>query len=227
MQGTDADSLVKLGHAMLDGMRAGQGPETLAVMDAIGSYMDDYKQPKGPLKITLNPSSKTTAASLENIKSPDEAIKVLGLVVSYAGTRPGAPPAAPAASAADAGKSVAGGSDACKAGARFFVMHEDAYWSVTVRDATKSSGQCIARIDGGDDDIIFSPEKSVAWSLDGPGKPVAACKSGAKVIAAYSDGGWYPAEITGNAAAGAKCPIKFEADGEEDQVDLKKVRRLD
>jgi len=96
MQGGDADGWVQMGAALLDGMRAGQGPAALAVLDAVVSYMNDYKHPQGPLRITLNPPGKTSAASaMADIKTPDDAVKALGLVVSYAGTKPqGAPPAA-------------------------------------------------------------------------------------------------------------------------------------
>ena len=90
MQGADADGLVKLAKAMLGALRAGQGPATLAVLDALASYVEDYKQPKGALRVTLNPTGKTSVATLGDLKDPDEAVKALGLVVSYPGTRPGA-----------------------------------------------------------------------------------------------------------------------------------------
>jgi hypothetical protein len=114
MQGADADGLIKMAKAGLDGLRAGQGPAALAVLDALASYVEDYKQPKGALRITLTPTTKTSVASLSDFKDPDEAIKALGLIVSYAGTRPqtggksGAAPspadAAAAAAAAAAAK---------------------------------------------------------------------------------------------------------------------------
>jgi hypothetical protein len=66
-------------------MRAGQSEATLAVFDALGSYFDDYKHPKGPLKITVNPPNKASAAALSHIKSADDAVKALGLVVTYGG----------------------------------------------------------------------------------------------------------------------------------------------
>ena len=83
----------------------------------MASYVEDYKQPKGALRITLTPTSKTSVASLGDIKDPDEAIKTLGLVVSYPGTRPQAgdkksgaapSPAEPAAAAAAAAAAKAG-----------------------------------------------------------------------------------------------------------------------
>ena len=227
MKSVEADALVKIGTTMLDGLRVGQGPAALAVLDALSSYLDDYKAPKGPLRVTLNPPGKISTASLAEIKNADDAVKVLGLAVSYAGTRPQAPAAG--AAAAPAGVEIASTKSGCSPGARFFVTHEDAWWSVTVREASKSGATCIARIDGsgGDDDVTFALDKALAWSLDGPGKPVAECTNGAKVLVAYKDGGWYAAKVTGDAAAGAKCPITYDSDNSKETVELKRVRRLD
>jgi hypothetical protein len=80
-------------------------------------------------------------------------------------------------------------------------------------------------MDGGNDDITFTLDETLSWSIDGPGKPVAKCAAGDNVLALYSDGGWYTAKVTGG--DGAKCAIKYKADGETDTVELKKVRRLD
>jgi hypothetical protein len=223
MQGIEPVALIVMSKALLAGLRAGQGKATLAALDALGSYLDDYQQTKGPLRVTLNPPEKTSAAAISAMTTPDEAIKALGLVVSYAGTKPQAP-----AAKSDAASASAGGKAGCAPGARFFVMHEEAWWSVTAREASKSGNRCIARIDGGtDDDITFALDQTLAWSIDGPGKPVAKCSSGDKVVVAYKDGGWYPSKVTGNAAAGAKCPIKYDSDDSKEAVELKKVRRLD
>jgi hypothetical protein len=104
MQGSDADGLVKMAKAMLGEMREGQGPATLAVLDALASYVDDYKQPKGVLRLTFNPTGKTSVGSLSAMKSADDAVKALGLVVSYAGTRAQATPAGDVPDAAAATK---------------------------------------------------------------------------------------------------------------------------
>jgi hypothetical protein len=85
LQGTDVDAIMKQAKTMLGGMRAGQSEATLAVFDALGSYLDDYQHPKGPLKITVNPPNKASAAALRDIKSPDDAVKALGLAVTYGG----------------------------------------------------------------------------------------------------------------------------------------------
>jgi hypothetical protein len=227
IQSIEAKALVAVGKAMLDGMRAGQGTATLAVLDALGSYLDDYKQPKGPLRVTLNPPGKTSIAALSDMTSPDDAIKALGLVVSYAGTRPPAP-AAPASTAPASTPPASAGGKGCAPGSRYFVLREDAWWSVTAREASKSGEKCIARVDGdASDDVTFSLDKTLAWSLDGPGKPVAKCSNGDKVLVAYKDGGWYAAKVTANAAAGAKCPIKYDSDDSKETVELKRMRRID
>jgi len=224
MLGMEPATMITTGKTMLGALRAGQGKAALDALDALASYLEDYKQPKGPLRVTLNPPGKTSAAAFADMKNPDEAIAALGLVVSYAGTRP-QPAPEPAGTAAASG----GGAAGCTAGARFFVMHEDAWWSVTAREASKSGDRCIARIDGGgaDDDVTFALDKTLRWSIDGPGNPVAKCSEGDKVLVQYKDGGWYSSKVTADAAADAKCPITYDSDGSKEAVELKRVRRLD
>lgn len=97
-QGGDETALLGMLKPMAAVFRT-QGPGTQAAIDAVVSFIEDYKAPKGPLRVTLNPPSKTSAAALQNASGPEEVIKALGVVVSYAGTRPmaAAPAAAPAA----------------------------------------------------------------------------------------------------------------------------------
>ncbi len=117
----------------------------------------------------------------------------------------------------------------CTPGARFFVLHEEGWSAVTVREKAPSGDRCIARIDGGtpDDEVVFALDKTLPWSIDGPGKPVTSCDNGAKVLA-EEDGAWYPAKITGKANAEGLCPIKYDtSDGDEDNLPLKRLRRLE
>lgn len=93
MQGGDADVTIGMAKALLEGARSGQGQATQAAFDALASFLDDYKKPKGPLTVTLKPDGKLSGASLKNAAGPDEVIKALGLTVSYSGTTPH--PAAP------------------------------------------------------------------------------------------------------------------------------------
>ena len=93
MQGSDAAATIAMAQMMLEGVRGGQGEATQAAFDALASFLDDYKKPKGPLTVTLKPEGKLSGADLKNAAGSDEVIKALGLAVSYAGTVPH--PAAP------------------------------------------------------------------------------------------------------------------------------------
>jgi hypothetical protein len=106
-RGIDPEKIAKLAEAMLDSLRPatqgapgtgaqgtgaqGTGAPAAAVtaaLDALAAYVDDYTHPKGPLRITLNPPGKLPLAALSAIQDPEEAVKMLGLTVSYAGTHP-------------------------------------------------------------------------------------------------------------------------------------------
>jgi hypothetical protein len=233
-QGMDANSAIVMSKGLLDGLKNGQGPDAQAILGALAAYVGDYQQPKGPLRVTLNPPNKASAASVSDIKSADDAIKSLGIVVSYAGA--GSAPAvaaAPAGSAktasapAAAAAAATGKGGGCKSGDRMFVYHEDAWWAATARDASKSGKECITRIEGEDDDVVVGLDKTMGWSIDGPGKAVDKCAAGAKVLVLYKDGGWYPAAITKKPYGDGQCPVKYETDDDEAKVELKKIRSLD
>jgi len=93
MQGSDAAATITMAKLMLEGVRAGQGEATQKAFDALASFLDDYKKPKGPLTVTLKPDKKFSGADLKNASGADDVIKALGLAVNYAGTVPH--PAAP------------------------------------------------------------------------------------------------------------------------------------
>ena len=80
----------------LDAARMGQGEDTQKVIDSLVAFVEDYQKPKGPLKIALNPPDKVSNADLSNAKSADEMVKLLGIEVSYAGTRSSTPAEPPA-----------------------------------------------------------------------------------------------------------------------------------
>ena len=85
--GLDPEKIAKLAEEILDSLRPGQGAATIAVLDALASYVGDYTHPKGPLRISLNPPGKVPLAALADIKDPEDALKRLGLAVSYPGAR--------------------------------------------------------------------------------------------------------------------------------------------
>jgi len=80
-------------------MIGGEGPVTLSATHTIAAFLRDWQRPRGPLSITLKPGSRLSFADLGAIANAEEAMKALGLVVTYAGTTvtpPPTPPAAPA-----------------------------------------------------------------------------------------------------------------------------------
>jgi len=104
MQGSDPKALITMATMVLDGARAGQSPASQKAIDTLVAYIEDYAKPKGPLKIALNPPDKVTNAQLGDAKTADEYIKLLGIEVSYAGTRTSKPMDVPAPAPAPANK---------------------------------------------------------------------------------------------------------------------------
>lgn len=96
MQGIDPKAMVALAIAFLDAARVGQGAAAQKAIDSLVAFVEDYQKPKGPLKIALNPPDSVSNADLSNAKTADDVIKVLGLAVSYAGTRSSTPAEPPA-----------------------------------------------------------------------------------------------------------------------------------
>ncbi|GEM_PF-2528937 len=227
MQGAKPEDLIAMAKGVLSGMIAGAGAPTKAIFDAIVSYMEDYKSPKGPLRVTFSPPDKASMKMIADAKGPDDVIKALGLGVNYAGTRK-QEAALPPAGAPPAGAPPAKGDKAaCTEGARLFVWHDDGWAAAKAAKVSKSGKGCVVRLDGGKDDVTVAGDEIIAWASDGPGKSVGKCESGAKVIV-ESDGVWYPAKVTDGPATSGKCPIKFaNADGEKEVVELKRVRSLD
>jgi hypothetical protein len=76
-------------------MVGGEGPVTQSAAHTIAAFLRDWQRPRGPLRITLNPGKPMTFAEFGAIAKAEEAMKALGLVVTYAGTTvtPPAPPA--------------------------------------------------------------------------------------------------------------------------------------
>jgi hypothetical protein len=87
MQTDDPAAMIGLAKTFLDAMRTGQSDATQKVFDAIESYAEDYKSPKGPLRLTFSPADKTSVTTITSAKGADDVIKALGLKVDYAGTR--------------------------------------------------------------------------------------------------------------------------------------------
>jgi hypothetical protein len=106
MQGTDPKALTALAIGFLDGARVGQGAAAQKAIDSLVAYIEDYQKPEGPLKIALNPPGKLSNADLGNAKTADDMVKLLGIEVSYAGTRTSTPAEAPTAATGPGSKDV-------------------------------------------------------------------------------------------------------------------------
>lgn len=89
-QGTTAEALVAVSVGPISAFATGQGSPTLKALDGVVSFITDWKQPKGPIKISITPAKTTGMADLEKVLEPNGLTTVLGLTIDYAGTRPGA-----------------------------------------------------------------------------------------------------------------------------------------
>jgi hypothetical protein len=87
LSGGDPKAYIETAKTTLDGMKARQSDDSKKVIDSLVAYMQDHANPKGPLRIGVNPPDKLSAASLQDAKSADQIVKALGLTVSYAGKR--------------------------------------------------------------------------------------------------------------------------------------------
>jgi hypothetical protein len=225
--GMEVDAGIGMLRETLGGMLAGQSDASVNNADALVSYALDWKAPKGPLVVRLTPAANAKFAELKKVDSPDAAQKILGLAVTYSGTRAGvalasasgAPSSGPGATA-----SGSGGAGLCAKDGRVFVRDKDegTLTAGTVIEAT-GGGRCIVRLEGAakGDDTVAALGDLRKWSVDGPGEALAACEKGKSVIA-LSDGVWTPGKI--KSAKGGKCEVKLEGQDDADELPLSSIR---
>jgi hypothetical protein len=216
MAGVPVEQGLAMLREMLGAMLNGQSEASLANADALVSFATDWQAPKGPLTIRLTPASNAGFADVKKIDSPDAAQKILGLSISYSGTRAGV------ASAGSPGGAVAG---LCAPNSRVFLRDNDdgSLTAATVIEAT-GSGRCVVRKEGAakGDDTVAEQEALRRWSIDGPGEPLAACELGKSVLA-LSDGTWSPGKIKAK-GSGGKCEVKWEDQEESEELPLTSIR---
>ena len=106
-QGTTAEAMVAMATVPIAGFIAGQGPATLKALDSIVSFIGDWKQPKGPIKIAIKPAKSASVGDLDKVMEPNALTDIFGLTVDYAGTRAGAASGAAAAAATSPQAAVA------------------------------------------------------------------------------------------------------------------------
>jgi len=89
-EGLKPDDMVNTALASIAGFAAPQGPQTLQALDAVASFIADWKAPKGPLTLGLKPSKTAGVDDLDKIMMPNALTDLFGFTATYPGTRPGA-----------------------------------------------------------------------------------------------------------------------------------------
>jgi hypothetical protein len=217
-------AMIEFAIMSLDALAPMATPATKSVIDAMAGFLTDYENPKGALRITLAPTETITTALIETLLDIDGMVKAAGLSISYAGARNDLPTPGPRSTVASAptAKDLV-----CRTGARFFGYSDGAWSAVTAREAT-ASNRCVVRHDDGSaDNVVLAMSDLIAWSLDGPGKPVSTCSSGDAVIG-ETDGIWYPAKVKKGVQPAGQCAVTYDGmDSSEDEVlPIRRVRTL-
>lgn len=95
-QGTKPQELVDTALNLLVGFSALQGAPTLKGLDAVASFIADWRAPKGPITLGLKPTKTAGLDDLDKIMVPNALVDLFGFTAAYPGTRPGAAKAGPA-----------------------------------------------------------------------------------------------------------------------------------
>jgi hypothetical protein len=238
--GAQPEALVGQAVGTLGGLSAGQPAEAQAVFDSLVSFVQDWRKPVGPIRVSVNPPGKIGMADAQKMMAANAIKDVFGLSVNYAGTRAGAaakvappPPAAQPApqtsttqppAPAPAPAPVTPVEVSCEANTRLFFLQDGVWWPATVRGPA-SGGECTLRVDGEQEDDVFAlvPGETVPWSIDGPGTPATACRRGDLVLVHYK-GTWYTGQVKADAPEGQDCPVKYDADYDDELVPMDIIR---
>ena len=95
-QGIKAQELVDTALGALAGFAAAQGAPTLKALDAVASFIADWRAPKGPLALGLKPTKTAGMDDLDKIMEPNALVDVFGFTATYPATKSGAAKAGPA-----------------------------------------------------------------------------------------------------------------------------------
>ncbi len=95
-QGIKAQELVDTALGALAGFAAAQGAPTLKALDAVASFIADWRAPKGPLALGLQPVKTAGMDDLDKIMEPNALVDVFGFTATYPATKSGAAKAGPA-----------------------------------------------------------------------------------------------------------------------------------
>ncbi|MDP1837554.1 MAG: hypothetical protein Q8L19_03550 [Reyranella sp.] len=94
-ENTEAQEIVATALMTIAGFSTIQGPPTLKALDAVASFIGDWKAPKGPLALGLKPTTKAGMEDLDKIMKPNALVDLFGFSATYPGTTPGAAKAGP------------------------------------------------------------------------------------------------------------------------------------
>ena len=89
-EGVKPEELVETALMALAAYAAQQGADTLKQLDAVASFITDWKAPKGALVLGLKPAKTAGLADLDKIALPDALTTEFGFTAAYPGTKPGA-----------------------------------------------------------------------------------------------------------------------------------------
>ncbi len=89
-EGIKPEELITTTLDALAGFAQAQTGETLKALDALASFVGDWKAPKGPLVLGLKPAKTAGLGDLDKIMVPDALSTLFGFTATYPGTRSGA-----------------------------------------------------------------------------------------------------------------------------------------
>ncbi len=89
-EGMKPDDMINTALSTLAAFAAMQNGETLKALDAISSFVADWKAPKGPLDMGLKPAKTAGLDDFDKIMLPNALSTLFGFTATYSGTRPGA-----------------------------------------------------------------------------------------------------------------------------------------
>lgn len=89
-EGIAADELITTVLDALGAFAQAQSGETLKALDAVASFVADWKAPKGPLVLGLKPTKTAGLDDIDKIMVPNALSTIFGFTATYPGTKAGA-----------------------------------------------------------------------------------------------------------------------------------------
>jgi hypothetical protein len=89
-EGITADELITTALEALGAFAQAQSGETLKALDAVASFVADWKAPRGALVLGLKPAKTAGLDDIDKIMEPDALSTIFGFTAAYPGTRAGA-----------------------------------------------------------------------------------------------------------------------------------------